>query len=349
MASLAGALPGVSYVMPVLNEVRYVESAIVTVLAQDYAGDKQVILAIGPSTDGTTELVQKLAAADPRITIVHNPATDIPVGLNLAIRASSHPIIVRVDAHSELEPGYTSRAVATLERTGAANVGGIMLARGKTPFQSAAARGYNSKFGLGGARYHGSTQEGEAESAYLGVFRREVLDEVGLFDESLKRGEDWELNLRIRAAGHTVWFDPSLTVTYWPRESWTKLGRQFLATGIWRGELVRRYKGRNPWRFFIPPMLVGSIIGSIVLFALQLSPIVNGGWTIAFSFFYLGPISYVVLVLWLAFVADRAPTWAERFSFVVVLPTMHIMWGIGFIVGLLRGARDTVDTSRTEN
>jgi len=349
MAAPADALPGVSYVMPVLNEVRYVESAVVTVLGQDYAGAKEVILALGPSTDGTTELVEKLAAADPRITVVHNPATDIPVGLNLAIRASSLPIIVRVDAHSELEPEYTRLAVATLERTGAANVGGIMLARGKTPFQSAAARGYNSKFGLGGARYHGAAEESEAESAYLGVFRRAVLDEVGLFDESLKRGEDWELNLRIRAAGHTVWFDPALTVTYWPRESWTKLGRQFLATGIWRGELVRRYKGRNPWRFFIPPMLVGSIIGSIVLFALQVSPIVNGWWTIAFSFFYLGPISYVVLVLWLAFVADRAPTWAERLSFVVVLPTMHIMWGIGFIIGLLRGARGTVDTSRTEN
>ena len=335
--------------MPVLNEAKYIEGAIATVLGQDYAGAKEVILALGPSTDGTTELVERLAAGDDRIRIVHNPAIDIPVGLNLAIHSSAHPIIVRVDAHSELEPDYTSKAVATLERTGAANVGGIMLARGKTPFQSAAARGYNSKFGLGGARYHGGGEESEAESAYLGVFRREVLDEVGYFDESLKRGEDWELNLRIRAAGHTVWFDPALTVTYWPRENWVKLGRQFLATGIWRGELVRRYPGRNPWRFFVPPLLLLSILASIIVLILQISPIVNGGWTIAASFVYLGPIAYVALVLWLAFVADRAPTWSERISFVVVLPIMHIMWGLGFIIGLLRGARDTVDTSRTEN
>jgi glycosyltransferase involved in cell wall biosynthesis len=348
MAASAGTLPGVSYIMPVLNEAKYLEGAVRTVLEQDYAGAKELILAIGPSTDGTTELVERMSKADKRIVIVHNPATDIPVGLNLAIRASKYPIIVRVDAHSELESGYTSRAIATLERTGAANVGGVMLARGKTPFQAAAARGYNSKFGLGGARYHGGEQEGEAESAYLGVFRREVLDEVGLFDESLRRGEDWELNLRIRAAGHKVWFDPQLKVTYWPRESWTKLGRQFLATGIWRGELVRRYGGRNPWRFFVPPMLLLSIIFSIILFCLQLSPIVNGGWTWIASIFYLGPISYVVLVLWLAFVADRSDNWRDRWFFIVVLPTMHISWGAGFIVGLLRGARDTVDTSRTE-
>jgi glycosyltransferase involved in cell wall biosynthesis len=349
MAASAGTLPGVSYIMPVLNEAKYIEGAIDTVLGQDYAGKKELILALGPSTDGTTQLIEKLADRDKRIILVHNADSDIPVGLNLAIRVSKYPIIVRVDAHSELEPGYTSRAVETLERTGAANVGGVMLARGKAPFQAAAARGYNSKFGLGGARYHGSQVEGEAESAYLGVFRREVLDEVGLFDESLRRGEDWELNLRIRAAGHKVWFDPQLKVTYWPRENWRKLGRQFVATGVWRGELVRRYKGRNPWRFFVPPMLLISIIFSVVLFALQLSPIVNGGWTIIASIFYLGPISYVLLVLWLAFIGDRSDNWRDRWFFIVVLPTMHISWGAGFIVGLLRGARDTVDTSRTES
>ena len=347
MAASAGTLPGVSYIMPVLNEVAYVESAVRTVLGQDYAGPKEVILAYGPSNDGTTQLIEKLADADKRIILVPNPATDIPVGLNLAFRASQHPIIVRVDAHSELEPGYTSRAVETLHRTGAANVGGVMLARGKTPFQAAAARGYNSKFGLGGARYHAGGEEGEIESAYLGVFRREVLEQVGMFDESLRRGEDWELNLRIRAAGHTVWFDPELKVTYWPRESWTKLVRQFVATGIWRGELVRRYKGRNPWRFFVPPMLVLSIFFSIALFLLQLSPIVNGPWTIAASVFYLGPISYVLLVLWLAFIGDRSDNWRDRWFFIVVLPTMHLSWGTGFMIGLLRGARDTVDTSRT--
>jgi succinoglycan biosynthesis protein ExoA len=348
MAATADALPGVSYVMPVLNEALYIETAINTVLSQDYAGQKELILALGPSTDGTDAIVERLAAADSRITTVHNPETDIPVGLNLAIRASAYPIIVRVDAHSELEAGYTSRAIETLARTQAANVGGIMHARGKTPFQSAAARGYNSRFGLGGARYHGSGEEGPAESAYLGVFRREVLESVGYFDESIRRGEDWELNLRIRAAGHTVWFDPALTVTYWPRESWTKLARQFAATGIWRGELVRRYRGKNPWRFFVPPLLVANVLASVVLLVLQVTGVVSGWPSALASVVYLGPAAYLLLIVWLAFVADRGSTFLDRWFFVVVLPTMHLSWGVGFIVGLLRGARDTVDTSRTE-
>lgn len=235
--------------MPVLNERAYLERAVETVLEQHVDGPSELILALGPSTDGTTELARSLAERDERIRLVDNPAADIPVGLNLAIRAGVHPTIVRVDAHSELEASYTVRALATLERVGAANVGGVMRAAGRTPFQRAVARAYNSPIGLGGGAYHGGTQEGDAESAYLGVIRRGVLDEVGLFDESIRRGEDWELNLRIRRAGFRVWFDPSLAVTYWPRESWSQLARQFTATGRWRGELVRRFGRGNSLRF----------------------------------------------------------------------------------------------------
>jgi glycosyltransferase involved in cell wall biosynthesis len=345
---MAIVLPGVSYVMPVLNEAAYIESAILTVLKQDYAGEKEVILALGPSHDGTDEIIARLAAADSRITTVQNPAVDIPIGLNRAIRVAIHPIIVRVDAHSELEPDYTARAVATLERTGAANVGGIMRARGKSAFQVAAARGYNSRFGLGGGRYHSGGAEGPAESAYLGVFRREVLDEVGYFDESIRRGEDWELNLRIRSAGHTVWFDPTLEVTYWPRENWRKLVKQFTATGIWRGELVRRFGGKNPWRFFVPPLLVLSIVASAIVLGLQIMGVLSPTASAVASIIYAGPVAYVALVLVLALIVERGATWRDSWFFVAVLPTMHLSWGCGFILGLVRGARDTVDTSRTE-
>ncbi|MCU1506763.1 MAG: glycosyl transferase family 2 [Microbacteriaceae bacterium] len=333
--------------MPVLNEVGYVESAVRTILSQDYAGEKELILALGPSTDGTDELIERLAEDDSRIRWVRNPEVDIPVGLNRAIRASTHPIIVRVDAHSELEPGYTMAAVATLERTGAVNVGGVMLARGKTPFQAAVARAYNSKFGLGGARYHGGAIAGPAESAYLGVFRREVLESVGLFDESIRRGEDWELNLRIRAAGHLVWFDPALEVTYWPREQWPKLVRQFFATGVWRGELVRRYGGRNPWRFFVPPMLVLVVAISIVVAVLQSTRLISGWPSAILGLVYLGPIAYLLLVLWVSLTQDHVPRWKDRWLFLVVLPTMHLSWGAGFLFALLRGASTVTDTSRT--
>lgn len=332
--------------MPVLNERDYLRRAVETVLAQEVDGPTELILALAPSTDGTSELARQLADADPRIVVIDNPAADIPIGLNLAIRAARFPTVVRVDAHSELETDYTRRAMETLDRVRAANVGGVMRADGRTPFQRAVARAYNSPIGLGGGAYHGGTQEGEAESAYLGVMRRSVLEEVGFFDESIRRGEDWELNLRIRRAGYRVWFDPSLSVTYWPRESWTRLVRQFAATGRWRGELVRRFGRGNSLRFFAPPALVATIFAAIIVGILQATGVLTGWWALIASAIYLPIVAYALLIIAVALGAGGGRGWRDKLWTMAVLPTMHLSWGWGFLLGVLRGAHDTVDTSR---
>lgn len=332
--------------MPVLNERDYLERAVESVLAQDVPGPTELVLALAPSSDGTTQLARDLAAHDDRLILVDNPDAHIPVGLNLAIRRGAYPTIVRVDAHSQLDPDYTRRALTTLERTGAANVGGIMRAEGRTPFQRAVARAYNSPIGLGGGAYHGGAEEGPAESAYLGVMRRDVLEEVGLFDETIRRGEDWELNLRIRRAGYRVWFDPRLAVTYWPRESWPRLVRQFFATGRWRGELVRRYGRGNSLRFFAPPLLVVALVLAVVVGALQVSGVLAGWWAVAASVVYVPLVAYAVLIVAVSLGKGGGRGWRDKLWTAGVLPSMHLSWGAGFIAGLALGAHDTVDTSR---
>lgn len=341
----AAPVDGVSFVMPVLNERAYLEHAVVSVLQQRLDVPAELVLALGPSTDGTTELAKRLAADDDRIRLVDNPAAHIPVGLNAAIRASRYSTIIRVDAHSELSAGYAARALETLERTGSANVGGVMRAEGRTPFQKAVARLYNTPIGLGGGAYHGGATEGEAESAYLGVMRRDVLDEVGLFDETIRRGEDWELNLRIRQAGNRVWFDPALSVTYWPRESWLRLARQFRATGAWRGELVRRFGRSNGIRYFAPPALVVLIAAALVVGVLQLTGVLSGTASLVASAVYVPVAAYVLLDIAVA-LAPGGGSVRQRLWTLLVLPTMHLSWGIGFMGGVLSGAHDTVDASR---
>lgn len=339
--------PGVSFVMPVLNEQRYLERAVASVLSQDVDGPTELILALGPSTDGTTAIAHRLAASDDRIQLVENAGAHIPIGLNLAIAAGTLPTIVRVDAHSELSPGYARQALATLERVRAANVGGIMRAEGRTPFQRAVARAYNSPIGLGGGAYHGGAPEGPAESAYLGVMRRSVIEEVGGFDETVRRGEDWELNLRIRAAGYRVWFDPKLEVAYWPRESWARLARQFRSTGAWRAELVRRYGRRNSLRFFAPPALLVLSALAVVVGVLQLTGVLTGVWSLAASVVYIPLLAYAALILENA-LAPGGGGIRQRLWTLAVLPTMHLSWGFGFLLATLRGADETVDTSRLD-
>ncbi len=332
--------PAVSFVMPVLNEADSLQGAVEAVLRQDYPGPKQVVLALGPSRDGTSAIARGIAERDARVALVDNPGTDIPLGMNLAVAAATGEIVVRVDAHAVLPPDYTSRMVDALERTGAANVGGVMSARGTGPLQRAVARAYNSPLGLGGGVYHGRGSEGPAESAYLGVFRRSVLDAVGGYDPTLRRAEDYELNQRIIAAGHLVWFLPDVEVTYWPRSSWSALARQMWATGAWRGELVRRQRRTGP-RYLVAPLLVLSLAGSAV------AALAEAGdpprWVRAA---HLAPLAYAVFLAVAAVRAldGRGP--GDRLLNAGVLATMHLSWGSGFVKGFLGGAGATVDRSR---
>jgi len=337
-------LPGVSYVMPVLNEAHYIESAVTSILAQRYPAPTEIVLSLGPSSDDTDAIVERLHERDPRIRAIHNPAGHIPHGLNLAIRDSRYPVIVRVDAHTELPADYTLRAVRTMLRTGAANVGGIMAAVGRPGVQAAAARAYNSRLGLGGGAYHSAdVSAGPAESAYLGVMRADVLAEIGGYDESVRRGEDWELNHRMRSAGHLVWLDPQLRVTYWPRRDLPALARQFYSTGVWRGELVRRLRHANPVRFFAPPLVVIATVLSVVLVPLWATGVLPGWWGL-FALVAVGPVAYLVLLVAIALAGGGGLIAGARYA--AVLATMHLAWGAGFLRGAAHGARGAVDTSR---
>src|SRR4249919_3920001 len=204
--------PGVSVVVPVLDEERHLRSAVSTVLGQDYPGPIEVVLALGPSRDRTNEIAAELAAADDRVRLVQNPSGATGTGLNLALAASRHEVVVRLDGHALVPADYVRVAVETLRRTGADNVGGLMAAEGVTDFQRAVAAAMTSPFGVGQASFHTGG---------------EVLARLGGYDESFLRAQDWELNHRIRSSGGVVWFTPRLTVSYRPRSSVRSLARQY--------------------------------------------------------------------------------------------------------------------------
>lgn len=256
--------PTVSVVIPVLNEERHLAAAVGMVLKQDYPGPVEVILAVGPSRDRTQEVADALAAEDPRVTCVANPTGRTPDALNAAIARSTSEVIVRVDGHAEIAAGYIRTAVAEMRRIGADNVGGIMDARGTTDFERAVACAMRSRVGVGNARFHVGGRAGEADTVYLGVFRRDTLNRVGGYDPHFTRAQDWELNHRIRAAGGRVWFTPQLRVTYRPRGSVRGLASQYLHYGRWRRVVAERHEGTINARYLAPPvMVVGTTLAGL--------------------------------------------------------------------------------------
>ena len=242
--------------MPVLNEEAYLATAVESVFSQSVPGEMELVVALGPSKDKTDEVAQKLKKKyGTKLQLVRSPGLT-STSLNLAIAKAKYEVVLRVDAHSELSEGYAALAVKVLNETNAANVGGMMVAKGKNDFQSAVAYGYNNKVGLGGGSFHVGGEAGPAETVYLGVFRKSAIEQVGGFSEAWVRGQDWELNQRLRQAGLIVWFDPRLQVSYYPRSDWESLARQFFKTGVWRGALTRENPAGSSVRYWIPPLLV---------------------------------------------------------------------------------------------
>lgn len=309
--------PGVSVVLPILNEERYLKHAIEAILAQKYPGEMEIILAIGPSKDATQQIAESLRSHDSRVVLVDNPTGRTANGLNLAIKKSRFEIICRIDGHAEISDTYIKDAVEILESTGAVNVGGIMAAVGKNKFEGAVATAMRSPLGVGGARFHTGGEAGPADTVYLGVFKKAALLEVGLYDERFTRAQDWELNYRLRQAGGIIWFDPRLAVTYRPRPTLKALAKQYFEYGRWRHAVVRTHKGTANYRYLAPPLatliIALSLLSGFAVDNLLLIPALTYATAIFLGSMYIGK------------------NLLEKIVLSSVLATMHISWGLGYL------------------
>jgi len=307
----------ISVILPVRNEAAHLADAVHAILNQDFLGPLEVILAIGPSEDATEEIARTIAALDSRVVIVENPSGRTAAGLNLAVEKSQYANIIRVDGHSEIPENYLTLALEILTSSGAVNVGGIMAAVGKSLFERSVARAMCSPLGVGASRFHTGGVAGEVDTVYLGAFRREALLAVGGFDERFTRAQDWELNFRLRAAGGIIYFDPRMVVTYRPRASVSALARQYFEYGRWRRVVTRRHDGTVNLRYLAPPFTVLVSVFSILL-GLLISTI-----------FFVPVLIYALFILSASIRIGKSV--GEVISLPLILLTMHICWGMGFL------------------
>ncbi|MFI0896055.1 glycosyltransferase family 2 protein [Streptomyces sp. NPDC020983] len=328
------ALPAVSVIMPVLNEERHLRNSVRHILEQDYPGELEVVIALGPSTDRTNAIAAELVAEDLRVHTVPNPSGRTPAALNAAIEASRHPVVVRVDGHGMLSPDYIATAVRLLEETGAANVGGIMHAEGENAWEEAVAAAMTAKIGVGNAAFHTGGAAAPADTVYLGVFRREVLEQQGGYNVEFIRAQDWELNYRIREAGHLIWFSPELRVSYRPRPSVRALAKQYKDYGRWRRVVTRYHRGSVNLRYLAAPAALLANAAGIVAGA-ALTP-----WALVVPAGYLAAITLGSLP------AGKGLSAAARLRIPLALATMHMCWGYGFLTSPRSLARRVIASRR---
>lgn len=318
----------VSVIIPCYNEQRTIKPLLDGLLGQSFpAENMEVVIADGGSNDGTQAAIAEWQAEHPelQVVLIEDHTHSIPAALNSAIKASHGEIIVRLDAHSKPHDEYVARSVAALEAGLGQNVGGVWdIQPGSDNWigrSIAAAAGH--PIGVGDARYRFTDQAGTVDTVPFGAFKRELIDKIGLYDETLLANEDYEFNARVRESGGQVWLDPQIRSAYFARHNLRALARQYWRYGYWKRQMLRRYPQTLRWRQALPPLFV---LGLAIL--LVASPFLGlARWALS------GILAIYAFVLLLAGIqlGIRKKDAAMLIGVPLAIATMHFSWGTGFL------------------
>ncbi len=323
---MSSSAPVLSVIIPVRNERPWIRGCLDSVLADAPAGGLEVIVVDGESDDGTAEVVREVAAADPRVRLLTNPSRFVPQAMNLGITAAAGRYIGRVDGHCAVVPGYFSGSLERLERDGHDCVGGVLVNEGSSPAGRAIAAATSSAIGVGSARFRtGRGGESTVDTLAFGVYRRDVFDRVGLFDESLVRNQDDELNLRLIRSGGRILLVPSLRIRYFVRDSLRMLARQYFQYGYWKWRVFRKHGQFGSVRQLAPSLFVTAVILSALA-----APFIPRGPLLLAVFV----VPYVLVVVGESLRLARvrgAPWW----RIVQAIMTLHFAYGTGLIKAMI--------------
>lgn len=317
--------PFVTVIIPVYNEERYIGMCLDSVVANDYPKDRLEVLVVdGMSTDRSREIVMRYIEQYPFIRLLDNPRRIVPAALNLGIREARGEIIVRMDAHTAYAPDYIRQCVRLLMTTDAANVGGPMRKVGTTYVSEAIAAATTTPFAAGDAYFHYADSNRWVDTVYLGAWRCETLEILGGFNEELEANEDYELNYRLREMGGRILLSPQVRCWYYVRSSVRALARQYFRYGFWKVKTLRIHPDSIRWRQLVPHVFVLGLSSSLLI--LPFHPLLGA----FLPGLYL--IANLVASIWTA--ATRG--WKYFPVLPVIFATVHVSWGLGFLVGLLR-------------
>jgi len=322
------SLPPVTIIMPIRNEVAFIERSLGAVLAQDYPSELLEMLVVdGMSDDGTRDIVAHMIESHPRTRCLDNPKRIVPTAMNIGLEQSHGDLIVRVDGHTIIAPDYVRRCVDVLHESGADCVGGPMRAVGDNAFGEAVALATSHPFGVGSSRFHYATEPMEVDSVYMGAWPREVFERVGRFDEELVRNQDDEFSYRIRAAGGRIWLDPRIRSTYYARSTFRSLWRQYYQYGTWKVRVFQKVPGSAQIRHWAPPLfalyVVGGLLAAFLLLGLRLA-------------YLAGLLVYLLASLVVSMRIAARSRWRQVVRLPIAFAILHLSYGLGFWAGMAR-------------
>jgi glycosyltransferase involved in cell wall biosynthesis len=325
----------VSVIVACLNERKTIHNLLDSICRQSLGGAKiEVLIADGMSDDGTRQILELYRRIFLPLRVIDNPDKIVSAGLNAAIRAARGEVIIRMDAHSEYAPDYICRCLEVLNETQADNVGGPALTCAEGYLGRAIAFAYHSGFACGGAKFHDAKYVGYVDTVPYGCWRKSTLERIGLFDESLSRNQDDELNLRLIASGGKIWQSPKIVSWYRPRACLTALFRQYFQYGFWKVSVIRKHGKPASWRHLIPGACL--LIGVVLLFGSVGATLSGAAWWKSAFITASGGLAglYLAISTAAAFVIANRDGWYFFPVLPIVFATYHLSYGLGFLLGL---------------
>jgi len=316
----------VSVIIPVRNEERFIARTLDAILGQTYP-NLEVLVVDGASTDRTPAIVEEYAARDARVRLLHNPKAIVPISLNIGARAARARWMVRVDGHATVNDDYVEIAVGHLQTGEWGGVGGRVDAVGRTPAGRAVAAVMGSKFGIGNSIHHYGTEPAPADHVPFPAYPVALVREIGGWDEHLAVNQDFEFDYRLGLHGHRLLYDPALVISYECQQTLRGLYRQFRRYGKGKATVVCLHPRSLRARHLIPPALIASWLGALVL----------GVRRPKLALASLVPYAVGVAAASVATarkVDDRRTALRLPGAFV----TVHGAWGLGFWQGLAKAA-----------
>ena len=325
-----------SVIVPCRNESQHIEACVRSILNQDRpAEDVEIIVADGLSEDGTREILKRLMSEYPELRVVDNPRRITPCAMNAGIREARGRYIAILGAHCQYASNYLSTCVALLhEHPEVSCVGGPAVSIGKGLFGQAVAAAMSHPVGIGDAKHRYPTYEGYAEGACYPVFRREVFDKIGFYDEMLVRNQDDELNYRLAKIGEKVFLSPRARYSYFIRETPSKLFRQYFEYGYWRVAVLRKHRIPASFRQVVPPLFMAVMLTSMIV-GLSLP----GWWRLTACAI---PMLYEVTLLTVGVMQSHKTGWRVAVLFPVAVTIMHVAYAMGFVRGMIKKSADRV-------
>lgn len=349
--------PLVSILIPCRNEAQFIGQCLDSILANDFPNDQlEIMILDGMSEDGTRQIVEGYARNHPFLRLVDNQSRTTPAALNLGICLAKASIVMRMDAHARYDKRYISRCVEALGRYKADNVGGIwkIVPRTKTLFGQAVAQALAHPFGVGNAQYRyaeGDEQPQWVDTVPYFCMRKWKLGEVGLFNESLVRGEDMEFqmrlsqvrmfnekltrgqdmefSLRLKKAGGRTLLLPSVVSYYYARSDVRSFWCHNWVNGVW-AILPFAFSDIVPIaaRHLVPLAFVGASLGSLIL-GLWIRPFLWMAGVI------LGTYGFVSLAVSIK-IARRQRQARYGLVMPAVFGILHTAYGLGSLWGIIR-------------